>query len=63
MTYWVDWYNPDGGGSTTYLWNFTLKYDANGGSGAPADQTWGTNEKYTKSHTFNIPSTVPTRAG
>ena len=33
MTYWVDWYNPDGGGSTTYLWNFTLKYDANGGSG------------------------------
>ena len=32
MTYWVDWYNPDGGGSTTYLWNFTLKYDANGGS-------------------------------
>ena len=63
MTYWVDWYNPDGGGSTTYLWNFTPKYDANGGSGAPADQTWGTNEKYTKSHTFNIPSTVPTRAG
>ena len=63
MTYWVDWYNPDGGGSTTYLWNFTLKYDANGGSGAPADQTWGTNDKYTRSHTFNIPSTVPTRAG
>ena len=47
----------------TYLWNFTLKYDANGGTGAPADQTWGTNDKYTKSHTFNIPSTVPTRDG
>ena len=63
MTYWVDWYTPDGGGSTTYLWNFTLKYDANGGSGAPADQTYGTNDKYVKSHTFNIPNTVPTRAG
>ena len=63
MTYYVDWYNPDGGSSTTYLWNFTLKYDANGGTGAPADQTWGTNDKYTKSHTFNIPTTVPTREG
>ena len=63
MTYWVDWYNPDGRGGTTYLWNFTLKYDANGGSGAPADQTWGTNDKYTKSHTFDIPDTVPIRAG
>ena len=63
MTYYVDWYNPDGGSSTTYLWNFTLKYDANGGTGAPADQTWGTNDKYTKSHTFNIPNTVPTREG
>ena len=63
MTYWVDWYNPDGGSSTTYLWNFTLKYDANGGTGAPADQTWGTNDKYTKSHTFDIPNTVPTRDG
>lgn len=61
MTYWVDWYNPDGGGSTSNLWNFTLKYDANGGSGAPAEQTWGTNEKYTKSHTFDIPNTTPTR--
>lgn len=63
MTYYVDWYNPDGGSSTTYLWNFTLKYDANGGTGAPADQTWGTNDKYTRSHTFNIPTTVPTREG
>ena len=65
MTYYVDWYNPDGGGDnpTNYLWNFTLKYDANGGTGAPADQTWGTNDKYTKSHTFNIPTTVPTREG
>lgn len=63
MTYWVDWYNPDGGGSTSNLWNFTLKYDANGGSGAPAEQTWGTNDKYTKSHTFVIPNTTPTREG
>lgn len=63
MTYWVDRYDPNGGSSTSYLWNFTLKYNANGGTGAPADQTWGTNDKYTKSHTFNIPSTVPTREG
>ena len=61
MTYWVDRYDPNGGSSTSYLWNFTLKYNANGGTGAPADQTWGTNDKYTKSHTFNIPSTVPAR--
>ena len=61
MTYWVDRYDPNGGSSTSYLWNFTLKYNANGGTGAPADQTWGTNDKYPKSHTFNIPSTVPAR--
>ena len=61
MTYWVDRYDPNGGSSTSYLWNFTLKYDANGGTGAPADQTWGTNDKYTKSHTFSIPNTAPTR--
>ena len=35
MTYWVDWYTPDGGGSTTYLWNFTLKYDAKTAAAVP----------------------------
>ena len=68
MTYYVDWYNPNGGGDnptppTHYLWNFTLHYDANGGTGAPADQTYGSNDKYYKSHTFDIPSTVPIREG
>ncbi len=61
MTYWVDRYTPDGGSPTSSLWNFTLKYDANGGTGAPADQTYGTNEKYVKSYSFTIPTTVPTR--
>ena len=51
------------GGDEGYLWNFTLKYDANGGTGAPADQTWVTNDKYTKSHTFTIPTMEPTREG
>ena len=49
------------GGSSSNLWNFTLKYDANGGSGAPGDDTWGTSNKYTKSHTFDISSVKPTR--
>lgn len=52
-----------GGGSTNYLWNFTLKFDANGGSGAPASLTYGTNNKYTKSYTFTIPNMTPTRSG
>lgn len=50
-------------GGTSYLWNFTLQYDANGGSGAPQAQTWGTSDKYTKSHTFTVSSTTPTREG
>ena len=68
MTYYVDWYNPNGGGDnptppTHYLWNFTLHYDANGGTGAPADQFYGTNSKYEKSYDFIIPGTEPTREG
>lgn len=39
-------------------WEARLKYDANGGTGAPADQTY--NESGS-SHTFTIPDTVPTR--
>ena len=68
MTYYVDWYNPNGGGDnptppTHYLWNFTLHYDANGGTGAPADQFYGTNSKYEKSCDFIISGTEPTREG
>ncbi|MGN0770769.1 MAG: InlB B-repeat-containing protein [Christensenellales bacterium] len=51
------------GGSGEYLWKFTLNYDANGGIGAPASQFYGTNEKYTKSHTFTLSTTTPTRDG
>ena len=51
------------GGSGEYLWKFTLNYDANGGIGAPASQFYGTNDKYTKSHTFTLATTTPTRDG
>ena len=61
MTYWVDWFNLDGGSSS--LWNFTLNYNANGGDGAPASQTYGTSSKYEKSHTFTLSNTVPSREG
>ena len=50
-------------GTSANVWNFTLKYDANGGTGAPADQTYGTADKYEKSHSFTIPTGVPTRDG
>lgn len=43
---------------TTY--NYTLSFDANGGSGAPGTMTYTTSAT---SHTFTIPSTVPTRSG
>ena len=48
-------------GTSGNVWTFVLKYDANGGMGAPADQTYGTTDKYAKSHSFTIPTTVPTR--
>ena len=51
------------GGSGEYLWKFTLNYDANGGIGAPASQFYGTNDKYTKSYTFTLATTTPTRDG
>lgn len=67
MTYHVDWYKPaEGGGEITdYLWNFTLKFDLNGGSEKypVSDQTYGTNDKYTKSHDFKITIHVPPRDG
>lgn len=51
------------GGGTSGLWNFRLIYDANGGSGAPEDDTYSTNDKYTKSHTFKVTSNAPYKSG
>lgn len=45
-----------------YLWNFELKFDANGGIDAPATLSFGTNDKYTKSHVFEIPLVEPNYA-
>lgn len=41
-------------------YTYTLKYDANGGSNPPADQTYGPTAD--RSHSFVIPSKLPTRA-
>ena len=40
---------------------FTLNYNANGGTGAPASQTYKATSEYEKSHTFTISSQTPTR--
>ena len=45
------------------LLTFTLNYDANGGTGAPASQTYKATSQYEKSHTFTISSQTPTREG
>ena len=45
------------------LKTFTLKYDANGGTGAPATQTYTASSQYENSHTFTISSNTPTREG
>ena len=44
-------------------WYFSLNYDANGGSRAPAAQTYTTNTASETSYTFTIPKNVPTRKG
>ena len=44
-------------------YKFILKYDANGGTGAPSNDTWSTTDKHTGSHTFTIKDTVPIREG
>ena len=44
-------------------WYFSLNYDANGGSGAPAAQTYTTDTASETSYTFTIPKTVPARKG
>ena len=41
-------------------WTATLKYDANGGTGAPSNQT---HTQSTNSYTFTVSNTVPTRSG
>ena len=43
-------------------YNYTLSYNANGGSGAPSNQT-GSNTGSIPSYTFPVSSTVPTRTG
>ena len=45
---------------TVYTYSYTIKYNANGGSGAPGDTT-GTSSSTTKSMT--LASTTPTRSG
>ena len=44
-------------------WYFSLNYDASGGSGAPAAQTYTTNTASETSYTFTIPKNVPIRKG
>ena len=43
------------------LKTFTLNYDANGGTGAPATQTYTATSQYENSHTFTISNDKPTR--
>ena len=40
-----------------------LAYDANGGTGAPSADSWSTTDSATRTHTFAIKNTVPTREG
>ena len=57
------YYFEKSGGTGDYAWNFELRFDANGGTGAPNTLTYGTNSQYERSHTFNIPSQIPIREG
>ena len=43
-------------------YSYTLKYDANGGNGAPSNQT-GSNTRTSPSYTFTVSSTIPSRTG
>lgn len=43
-------------------WTATLKYDANGGSGAPSNQTRSGISAGTSSTSFTVSSTIPTKA-
>ena len=53
----------DGGYDRQYRWNFTLRYDANGGVGAPTEQFYGTAASREKTHQFVIRDGKPTRKG
>ena len=46
-------------------YSYRLKYDANGGNGAPGDQTvaWTSDYEHESTHTFTLSSTIPTRTG
>ena len=44
-------------------YTFVLKYDANGGTGGPGQDSWSTTDKWTGSHTFDIKADEPTRDG
>lgn len=57
------YYNLGPGGGTDALWSFTLNYSANNGTGAPAPQSYSTNEKYNKSHSFTVSAVRPVREG
>ena len=60
-------------GTTIYLvaknpnpitkYTYTLVYDANGGTGAPSADSWSTTDSATRTHTFAIKDTDPTREG
>ena len=47
----------------TTKYTYTLNYDANGGTGAPGDDSWDTTDASIKYHYFTVTSAVPTRAG
>lgn len=47
--------------STGPTYTYVLSYNANGGTGAPSQQTYGPTTD--TSHTFRVPSTTPTRSG
>ena len=47
----------------TTKYTYVLKYDANGGTGAPGDDSWDTTDASIKYHYFTVTSAVPTRAG
>lgn len=50
-------------GTEEYRWSFELKFDANGGTGAPATMTDGNNDTYRNTNSFKIPQQEPTREG
>lgn len=58
------------GGNTAYYYfddityrTFSLQYSANGGTGAPAGQSYTATSRYEYSHTFHISGTIPNREG